>query len=442
VGAPGTVQRGEPPLNWLWILAGVFVLLGSLMAMAEASLTRLTRVRALSLEEEGRRNAALLVRLETDPPRYLNSIYLTVMIVQNGSAILVALLAESTFGGLGVTIASLVFTLLYFVLVEAMSKTFAILHSDRVALALAPLVFFLGRVLAWPTRALIGLSNVLLPGKGLKAGPFVSEGDIRSMAEVGSEEGSIEEEEKELIHSIFEFGDTIVREVMVPRPDIVCIEDDKTLRDVQAVVLTHGTSRIPVYNAKEDLDDVVGIIFAKDVLKALHQGKQDLPLVELVRPARYVPESKKVGVLLREMQREKFHMALVTDEYGSVTGLVALEDLLEELVGEITDEYDREETEIQKVADGVYRVSGKTSIDDVNEELGAELPDEEWDTIAGLVLDLFGRIPEGGEDVAFAGLTFRAEEVIGRRIANVLITRVAPGNDDDQVVADVGEADA
>ena len=428
-------------MNWLWILAGVFVILGSLLAMAEASLTRMTRIRALSLEEEGRRNAALLVRLETDPPRYLNSIYLTVMIVQNGSAILVAILAESTFGGLGITIASLVFTLLYFVLVEAMSKTFAILHSDRVALALSPLVFFLGRVLAWPTRALIGLANILLPGKGIKAGPFVSEGDIRSMAEVGSEEGSIEEEEKELIHSIFEFGDTIVREVMVPRPDIICIEDDKSLRDVQALVLTHGTSRIPVYNADEDLDDVIGIIFAKDVLKALHQGKQDLPLAEIVRPARYVPESKKVGILLREMQREKFHMALVTDEYGSVTGLVALEDLLEELVGEITDEYDREEPEIQKVEEGCYRVSGKASIDDVNEELDAELPDEEWDTIAGLVLDLFGRIPEEHEEVTFEGLTFRTEEVIGRRISTVLITRM-PSDDDDPVPAEVGETEA
>jgi putative hemolysin len=427
-------------VNWLWILAAVFVLLGSLMAMAEASLTRMTRIRALSLEEDGRRNAALLVRLETDPPRYLNSIYLTVMIVQNGSAILVAILAESTFGGLGVTIASLVFTLLYFVLVEAMAKTFAILHSDRVALALAPLVFFLGRLLAWPTRALIGLANVLLPGKGLKAGPFVSEGDIRSMAEVGSEEGSIEEEEKELIHSIFEFGDTIVREVMVPRPDIICIEDDKTLRDVQALVLTHGTSRIPVYDADADLDSVIGIIFAKDVLKALHQGKQDLPLAEIVRPARYVPESKKVGVLLREMQQEKFHMALVTDEYGSVTGLVALEDLLEELVGEITDEYDREEPEIEHVEDGCFRVSGKASIDDVNEELEAELPDEEWDTIAGLVLDLFGRIPEEGEEVTLEGLTFRAEEVIGRRIAKVLITR-EPSGDGDPVPAEVGETD-
>ena len=313
----------------------------------------MSRVKALALEDEGRRNAALLVRLATDPPRYLNSVYLAVMIVQNGSAILVAILAESEFGSLGVTIASLVFTLLYFVFVEAMSKTFGVLHSDRVALALAPLVYFLGRLLAWPTRALIGLANVLLPGKGIKAGPFVSEEEIRSMAQVGSEEGSIEEGEKELIHSIFEFGDTIVREVMVPRPDIIAIEDDKALRDVQALVLTHGTSRIPVYDADEDLDDVIGIVFAKDVLKALHQGKYDVPLAEVVREARYVPESKKVADLLREMQREKFHMALVTDEYGSVTGLVSLEDLLEELVGEITDEYDREEPEIEQVGERV-----------------------------------------------------------------------------------------
>jgi putative hemolysin len=411
-------------VSWLWVVGALFVALGSLMAMAEASLTRMTRVRALSLEEEGRRNAALVVRLASDPPRYLNSVYLTVMIVQNGSAILVAILAEGTFGGLGVTIASLVFTLLYFVLVEAMSKTFAILHSDRVALALAPLVFFLGRVLALPTRALIGLANVLLPGKGIKAGPFVSERDIRSMAEVGSEEGSIEQEEKELIHSIFEFGDTIVREVMVPRPDIVDIEDDKTLRDVQALVLQHGTSRIPVYDHNEDLDHAVGVVFAKDVLKALHQGKQDMPLRDIVRDARYVPETKKVADLLREMQREKFHMALVTDEYGSVSGLVSLEDLLEELVGEITDEYDLEEVEIVPVGDDAWRVSGKASIDDVNDVLGAELPDEEWDTVGGLVLDLFQRIPEEGETKDFQGLRFTAEELQGRRVAQVLITRL------------------
>ena len=408
---------------WLWLLTLALVLFGSVLAMAESSLTRMTRVRAIALQEEGRRNAQLLVRLESDPPRYLNSIYLTVMIVQNGSAILVAFLAQDIWGETWVTLASLVFVLLYFVVVEAMSKTFGIQNSDRVALALTPVVFLLGRVLSYPTRWLIGLANVLLPGKGLREGPFVSEGDIRSMAEVGHEEGSIEQDEKELIHSIFEFGDTIVREVMVPRPDIVAIEDDRTLRDVQALVLEHGYSRIPVFH--EDLDDVVGVVFAKDVLKALHQGKIDMPLREIVRPARYVPESKRVADLLREMQQEKFHQALVTDEYGSVTGIVSLEDLLEELVGEITDEYDVEEPEIVQVSDGVFRVSGKTSIDDVNDVLGLELPDEEWDTVAGLVLDIFGKIPDAGEECVFQALRFRAEEVVGRRVNTVVIERAA-----------------
>jgi CBS domain containing-hemolysin-like protein len=412
-------------MTWMWVLVVFLVVLGSLLALAESSLTRMTRVKALALEEEGRRNAALLVRLETDPPRYLNSVYLAVMIVQNGSAILVAILSQREFGSLGVTIASLVFTLLYFVFVEAMSKTFGVLHSDRVALALAPLVWFLGRLLAWPTRGLIGLANVLLPGKGIKAGPFVSEEEIRSMVQVGTEEGSIDEGERALIHSIFEFGDTIVREVMVPRPDIIAIEDDKALRDVQALVLTHGISRIPVYDADEDLDSVIGIVFAKDVLKALHQGKHDMPLSEIVREARWVPETKKVADLLKEMQREKFHMALVTDEYGSVTGLVSLEDLLEELVGEITDEYDREELEFEQVTDSVFRTSGKTSIDDLNELLDVDLPDEDWDTVAGLILDLLGHIPDEGEECRIDGLTFTAEEVKGRRIERVLITRDA-----------------
>jgi magnesium and cobalt exporter, CNNM family len=406
---------------WAWLAVAVLVVLGTVLALAEAALTRMTRVRAMALVEEGRRNARTLERLESDPPRYLNSVYFGVMLAQNGAAILVAIIAERLYGSLGVTLMTLGFTLLYFVIVEAMAKTYAVLHSDRVALGLAPVVWFLGRVLAWPTKLLIGLANVLLPGKGLRAGPFVSEEDIRSMAEVGSEEGSIEEGEKEWIHSIFEFGDTIAREIMVPRPDIVAIEHDKSLRDVQALVLEHGYSRIPVLRG--DLDDVAGIIFAKDVLKALHQGKVDQPLDEIVREAHFVPESKKASDLLKEMQQEKFHIALVYDEYGSTSGLVTLEDLIEELVGEITDEYDREEPEMEPVGDGSYRVSGKCSIDEVNELLDVELPDEEWDTVAGLVLDVLGTIPEEGQSVSFDGLTFTAEQVQGRRIAKVLIKR-------------------
>ena len=408
-------------MNWLWVLVVVLVLFGSVLAIAEASLTRMTRVRALALAEEGRRNALLLERIESDPPRYLNAVYLSVMFAQNGSAILVAILAQRTYGGLGVTLISVGFTLLYFVAVEAMSKTFGVLNSDGAALAVAPLVWALGRALVLPTRLLIGLANVLLPGKGLRQGPFVSEAELRAMAEAGHEEGSIEEEEKELIHSIFEFGDTIVREVMVPRPDVVAIEGDKTLRDVQALVLRHGFSRIPVF--QDDLDNVVGFVFAKDVLKALYQGKADMPLTDILRPAHFVPESKKVADLLREMQQEKFHIALVTDEYGSVSGLVTLEDLLEELVGEITDEYDREEPPVVDLGNGVYRVDGRLGIDEVNELLDTELPDQEWDTVGGLMLGLLGSIPAQGEEVTYQNLVFKAEKVNGRRIAKVLITR-------------------
>jgi CBS domain containing-hemolysin-like protein len=423
-------------VTWGWVLAFVLVILGSVLAMAESSLTRMTRVRALALESEGRRNATTLVRIESDPPRYLNSIYLSVMLVQNGSAVLVAILAEQTWSSSVVTIVSLIWVLIYFVFVEAMSKTLGIQRSDRVALALSPVVYLLGRILAYPTRSLIGLANILLPGKGLREGPFVSEGDIRSMAEVGHEEGSIHEDERELIHSIFEFGDTIVREVMVPRPDIIAVENTDTLRDVQALVLEHGYSRIPVY--REDLDDVIGVVFAKDVLKALHQGMIDTPLADIVRTPHWIPESKKVADLLREMQKEKFHQALVTDEYGSVTGIISLEDLLEELVGEITDEYDRDEQTVEAIGDGVYRVSGKTSIDDLNDELEAELPDEDWDTVAGLVLDLFGKIPENGECARYEGWEFCAEEVQGRRIATVVVTRLTTDGPDGEDVTDDG----
>jgi CBS domain containing-hemolysin-like protein len=408
---------------WLWVVVAVLVIVASVLAIAEASLTRMTRVRALALVEEGRRNAQTLERLESDPPRFLNAVYLTVMLCQNGSAILVAIAAEKTFGGIGVTVVSVVFTLLYFVLVEAMSKTFGVLHSDGAALMVAPLVWLLGRALALPTRALIGLANILLPGRGLKQGPFVSEADLRSMAELGQEEGSIEREETALIHSIFEFGDTIVREVMVPRPDIKAIESDKALRDVQAMVLQYGFSRIPVFT--EDLDDVIGFVYAKDVLKALHQGKHDMPLRDIVREAHFVPESKKVADLLREMQQVHFHVALVTDEYGSVVGLVTLEDLLEELVGEIADEYDTEEPELEEIGDGRYRVDGRIAVDEVNEILDVELPDEEWDTVAGLVLGLMGSIPDEGDEVTFQNLTFTVERVDGRRISKVRIARHA-----------------
>jgi CBS domain containing-hemolysin-like protein len=408
-----------------WVLAiGFLVLLGSILAMAEAAVTRTSKMRIVALREEGHRNAEVLERVEADLPGHLNSVYLAVMIVQNGSAILVAILADRLYGDLGVTIISVVFTLGYFVVVEAMSKTFAVLHSDRVALALAPIVRVLGRLLYYPTRLLIGLANLLLPGKGLQQGPFVSQEAIRWMAEVGHEEGSIAEQEKQLIHSVFRFGDTVVREVMKPRPDLVAIEATDTLHDAQELMRKHGYSRIPVY--RDDLDHIEGILHAKDVLNALATGKIDTPILELARPPEFVPESKRVAELLPEMQRRKFHIALVTDEFGSVSGLVTLEDLLEELVGEITDEYDREELGIESLGDGRYRVNGRVSIDELNHALDVELPQDEWDTVGGLVLALLGEIPKEGREVRIDHLRLQVEKLAGRRIKSVVLVREPP----------------
>ena len=409
-------------MSWLWAVVAILVLFGSLLAVAETSISRMSRVRAIALREEGRRNAALLERIEADPARYLNSIYLAVMLAQNGSAILVAVLAQRSFGNLGITLISVGFTLLYFVVVEAMSKTFGILHSDRAALAVAPLVWFLGRVLAYPTRALIGLANILLPGKGLKTGPFVSEEDIRSMAEVASEEEAIEEREKEMIHSIFEFGDTVVRDVMVPRPDIVAIDASRSFNDVLDRVILHGYSRIPLY--RENLDDIVGVVYAKDVLRQIHAGRHDGRLEDIARKPFFVPESKKVAELLRDMQKEKFHMAIVVDEFGSVAGLVTLEDLLEEIVGEIFDEYDREEPNIEPAGENRFRVNARLPVDELNELLDLDLPNSEWDTVGGLMMGVLGRLPEQGEQVEYDGLRFSAERVHGRRIAKVMVERI------------------
>jgi len=403
------------------VVVGVLVVLGSLLAVAETSISRMSRIRAMALEEDGRRNASLLVEIEGDPPRFLNAIYLAVMLAQNGSAILVAIIADRLYGSLGITLLSAGFTLLYFVIVEAMSKTFGILHSDRAALALSPVVWFLGRALAWPTRLLIGLANILLPGKGLKQGPFVSEEEIRSMAEVGSEEGAIEKDEKEYIHAIFEFGDTVVREVMVPRPDMVSMDVDSPLDDALDVVIRHGYSRIPVYRGSAD--EILGVVYAKDVLRHLRNRRTDRSLADIARKPYFVPESKKVSDLLKEMQREKFHLAVVVDEYGSVVGLVTLEDLIEEIVGEIADEYDREEPNVEPAGDDRFRVNARLPVDELNDLLDVNLPNTEWDTVGGLMMGILGRLPAQGEEVEFENLRFKAERVQGRRIAKIVIER-------------------
>jgi CBS domain containing-hemolysin-like protein len=281
-------------------------------------------------------------------------------------------------------------------------------------------IYGLGRTpLLYPlARGLIGVANTILPGRGLKQGPFVTEEELRQMADVAAEEASIAQEEKEMIHSIFEFGDTLVREVMVPRPDMVAVEVSSKLGDVLSTMLKKGFSRMPVY--EDTIDNIAGLVYAKDAMRRIHEGKTT-PLRRILRDAYFVPESKRISELFREMQQRKTHMAIVVDEFGDVAGLVTIEDLLEEIVGEIADEYDKEEPLVEPIGDGTIRVSGKLSIDELSELLDTELPDTEWDTVGGLMAGLLGRIPERGDEVQFQGVRFRAEKVQGRRIAKVLV---------------------
>ncbi len=413
----------------LWTLVVVLVLtaVAAFLAAAETSLTRMSRARAIHLAEEQRRGAAQLLRLVEQPARFLNLVLLLVLVVQFfATALFTSVLSRLVGGGLGVAIAATVMTILTFIFAEVAPKTYAVQQTDRAALAVAPVVYVLTRlpVLGPLTRLLIGIGNVVTPGKGLKSGPFVSEEEIRAMVDEAERGDVIEEEEREMIHSIFEFGDTILREVMTPRPDMVAVPVSTSLQEVLELILRSGYSRIPVY--QDDIDNVVGLAYAKDVLRRLHDGQADKPLADILRPAPIMPESMKAAECLREMRRRKSHMVIVIDEYGGTAGLVTIEDLLEEIVGEITDEYDQEDPNVEPLPDGDYRVNARLGIDEVNELLDVQLPSTEWDTIGGLLINLVGGVPREGQELEFQGLRLTAERVQGRRIGRVRIRRVAP----------------
>jgi putative hemolysin len=308
-----------------------------------------------------------------------------------------------------------------FVLGEAAPKTWAMQHPDRAALLAAPLV---AGVMTFPplrvlSSGLIALSNLLLPGKGLRQGPFISEREFLAMADVAAEDDVIESEELTLIRSIITFGDTVVRAVMVPRPDMVAVAAGEAGAVVIERAIAAGYSRIPVYET--NIDDIAGVVFTKDLMRAVRDGHADEPVRSLLRAAHFVPETKRVAELMREMQSDKFHIAIAVDEYGGTAGLVTLEDLIEELVGEIVDEFDVEEPLIEPLPGGGLRVNARMPIGELNEVLHAALPLGDWDTVGGLVLNLLGHVPAEGEAVEVDGHRLSAEKVQGRRIGRVRI---------------------
>jgi CBS domain containing-hemolysin-like protein len=401
------------------------LLVAAFLAMAETAIARMSRVKALHLAQEKRRGAAALVKVVEDPAPYMNVVLLLTLLTHISATVLATTFALRRTEAAGEAIAAIVMTIAIFVFAELTPKTYTVQFTERAALVVGPPVLFLGRLLRPIGKLLLLVSNglmVLLPGRPLPKGPFISEEEIRHLVDIAEEEEEIEEEERELIHSIFEFGDTVVREVMVPRPDMVAIRADASVDEALKTIIDAGFSRIPIYEG--DTDNIIGVLYAKDLLKRVHENKDGVKLSSLGRAPTFVPEQKKVSELLREMQDQRVHMAIVVDEYGGTAGLVTIEDLIEEIVGEIVDEYDKEEPLVEPIDDNTIRVDAKLPIDEVNELLGVELPHDEWDTVGGLVFGLTGRVPVAGEKVRYDSLEFTTERVTGRRIQKVVIARL------------------
>jgi CBS domain containing-hemolysin-like protein len=394
----------------------------AVLALSETAFVRASRIRLLNLTEEGDRRAERVLRLLERPEQTLNAVLLLLLACQMVSATLLGTVLEPTFGAAGVALGIVIEIVVVFTFAEVAPKTFAVQHTERAAMMVSGLLSFVTRFppLRALTRGFIGLANVVLPGKGLRTGPFVTEQEILTMADVAAQEAAIETEERELIHSIFDFGDTVVREVMVPRPDMVGVDADATVDEAIRMAIAAGKSRLPAYH--ETTDDIVGLVFLKDLVTRSGSGEGNESVRHVLRPANFVPESKRIAELLRAMQTEKFHMAIVIDEHGGTAGLVTMEDLLEEIVGEITDEYDTDEPSVERLPGGALRVPGRTPIDEINELLGEELPSGEWDTVGGLVFDALGHVPTEGECARVNGFVFCAERVQGRRIVSVRVT--------------------
>ena len=419
-------------LDWS-LLAVILVLLVFLifLAIAEMGLSRMTKPKAAALAERRPRQGRALVELIDEPEKWINPLLLTVNVSQTVQATLTGVITARAFGPLGVAVGVTLNVLVFFVLAEAVPKTYAVLHSERAALVSArgikALVGF--PPLKLISRGLIKLTNVIVKGKGLEDGPFVKEQEFLGVVEVAVQEDVIEKHERDLIESVIEFGDTVAREIMVPQPDMVTVGTESTVDEAIGVSIAHGFSRLPVMN---DDDDVIGIAFMKDLVRLERLGRGGELVTSHMRNVVVVPENKPVAKLMREMQTNKFHLAVVADEYGSITGMITLEDCLEELVGEIVDEYDHEEDEITALPNGDLVVLGSTSVSDVNDKLSTHIPDEEWDSIGGFVFGTLEHVPSVGEFVDFEGWRFRVAELKGRRIQKVRVSLIEIPTEDDE----------
>ncbi len=414
------------------IVAGVLVVIAAVSAAAETALTRISRPRAEGLLADEQRNAEALIDVLADREGSLAPLLLLRVASHVGViAVVVTLVADrSTTGAvIGAAIGSAVGL---YILAEAIPRIWALQHLDRAACASARMLRALLRVA--PLRALTGflnaVANVILPGPA--GAPVISEDELIAMTEAAAAGAAIDEEEKDLIESVFALGDTIVREVMIPRTDMTTASSDQTISDVLDLADEKGFSRLPVCG--DGIDDIVGVCLIKDLARVERRGGGGRTVVSLMRKPRFVPETKHADELLREMQTAEHHLAIVVDEYGGTAGLVTLEDLVEELVGEIVDETDREEPLVRSLAGGNLLVHGRMPIDQLEEMLDGEFADGDWDTVGGLIFTTLGHVPEVGESIETGGVRLRVERMQGRRITSVRVDHLEAAVDVDEEV--------
>ena len=414
---------------WIEIVVILTALvLAALAASAETSLTSISRVRLRQLVEQKVPQAIVVERLHRNPNAYLSTILIfntVAIIVASSAATLLAL--HLYHEQVAEWLVSLVLSLVVLVACEITPKTLALQRAEKVALRMARLVAWATWVMRPIVFVLTGITRLILRMMGAKAqvrGPFVTEEELKMLVSVGEEEGVLEEEEREMIHGIFEMGDMLVREVMVPRTDLVAIEVHEPVEKAVELVTKHGHTRIPVYEG--DLDHIVGVLYAKDLLRAVVRGEQKT-LREIARKPFFTPESNKVQDVLRDLRKNRVHMAIVVDEYGGTAGAVTIEDILEEIVGPIHDEYDvGEEDEIQFINPNEVVLDGRVSVDDVNELLKLSIAADDYDTIGGYVLNQLGAAPKVGATLKLGNADLRVEAVQGTRIKKVRIRSEAP----------------
>lgn len=420
-------------------IACILLLLTSFFNAAEVSLLSVNKLRMRTLAEEGSRRAKRVLKLSENPSKYLPvfTLCITVSVISGGS--LVGFLADSVFQGnkfyeLAIAGSTLLWAVLVIIFGEIIPKSVASSYPNFFAMNMAgpsqALVWLVSPVVRIFTR----FADILMKPFNIVFkvhSQVVTEEEIKMMVSVGEEEGVLQEEEKEMIHSVIEFGDTIVREIMTPRVDMVCAEQNSSLDDILNIILTHGHSRIPVY--EETIDKIEGFVHAKDIMRYFSGNHEEFNLSSSVRPILMVPETKKVSDLFHEMRKAKMHMAIALDEFGGTSGLLTIEDLLEEIVGEIQDEYDAEEPAYQKIDANSAVVDAKLNIEEANELLQIHLPAEEgFDTVGGFIYSHLGHVPSEGEKMKWGNVQFSVEKVNGNRISKIRIIKeeeAAPAQD-------------